>query len=211
MTTVLYITAHPQNGSESYSISAGEAFIDEYRMVNPGCEIIHLDLYKADVPSLDADIINGRSRLKEGVELEQLPEVERSKIVRLDKLISQFIQADKYIFVNPMWNFSYPPVMKAYIDAITVAGKTFSYTKNGPIGLLQNKKVLHIQASGWVYSEGPDVEEEMSHRHLKSIMRFIGITDLHALFIEGHDQYRDRAKAIKAEGLKRARELAATF
>ncbi|GGD53038.1 FMN-dependent NADH-azoreductase [Paenibacillus nasutitermitis] len=211
MTSVLYITAHPLNGSESFSISAGETFIDAYRTVNPDCEIIHLDLYKADVPSLDADILRGWGKLEEGMELEQLPEIERTKIVQLDKLVDQFIQADKYVFVNPMWNFSYPPVMKAYIDAITVAGKTFSYTRNGPIGLLQNKKVLHIQASGWVYTEGPDVEDEVSHRHLKSIMRFIGITDLHALFIEGHDQYRDRRNEIKEEGIKRARELAATF
>lgn len=211
MTNVLYITAHPLNGSESYSISAGEAFIEAYRMINPRSEIHHLDLYKVGIPSLDADILNARSKLEWGSELEQLPEIERSKLARLDELVDQFIQADKYVFVNPMWNFSYPPVMKAYIDAITVAGKTFSYTRNVPIGLLQNKRALHIQASGWVYSTGPDAGDEAGHRHLKSIMRFIGVTDLQALFIEGHDQYRDRSKEIKEEGMKQARALAATF
>ncbi|WP_248924496.1 FMN-dependent NADH-azoreductase [Paenibacillus hamazuiensis] len=211
MTTVLYITAHPLNEEQSCSMAAGRAFIETYRSMNPGHEIVHLDLYKAGVPAIDADILNGWNQLQEGAEEEQLHETKRSKIAKLSELADQFVQADKYVFANPMWNFSYPPVMKAYIDAITVAGKTFSYTRNGPVGLLQNKKALHIQASGWVYSTGPDAEDEAAHRHLKSILRFIGVTDLRALFIEGHDQYRDRANAIKEEGLKRARELAASF
>ncbi|PNB70901.1 FMN-dependent NADH-azoreductase, partial [Pseudomonas sp. FW305-BF6] len=81
-------------------------------------------------------------------------------------IVTQFVEADKYVFVTPMWNFSFPPVMKSYIDAVCVAGKTFKYTENGPQGLLGGKKALHIQASGGVYSEGPAAGMEMGHRYI---------------------------------------------
>lgn len=211
MTSVLYITAHPLDESESTSMATGKLFIDTYQKVNPTHDIIHLNLYKSFIPSLDEDIFSGWNKLETGMVLEQLSENERKKISSLNELVDQFIQSDKYVFVNPMWNFLYPPIMKAYIDAITVAGKTFKYTRNGPVGLLQDKKAFHIQASGWIYSNGPFVEDEASHRHLKSIMSFVGVTDFQGLFIEGHDQYCDRADIIKEEGKRRARDLAESF
>ena len=70
--------------------------------------------------------------------------VMKRKIERLAEILDEFLSADKYVFVSPMWNLSFPPVLKAYIDAITVAGKTFKYTAEGPQGLLTDKKVLHI-------------------------------------------------------------------
>lgn len=54
--------------------------------------------------------------------------------------LETFMNADRYVFVTPMWNFSYPPVVKAYLDNVAIAGKTFKYTENGPVGLLEGKK-----------------------------------------------------------------------
>src|SRR5699024_3735453 len=72
----------------------------------------------------------------------------KGKVKRLEELSNQFVNADKYVFVTPFWNFSFPPVMKAYLDSVSVAGKTFKYTAEGPVGLLPDKKALHIQARG---------------------------------------------------------------
>ncbi|MFP3821738.1 NAD(P)H-dependent oxidoreductase, partial [Bacillus sp. SIMBA_008] len=83
---------------------------------------------------------------------------EQAKVARLNELSDQFVSADKYVFVSPLWNFSFPPVLKAYIDSVAVAGKTFKYTEQGPVGLLTDKKALHIQARGGYYSEGPAAE-----------------------------------------------------
>ncbi|MGV7660203.1 NAD(P)H-dependent oxidoreductase, partial [Mycobacterium kansasii] len=75
-----------------------------------------------------------------------------------------------------MWNFSVPPVLKAYTDATSIPGKTFRYTKNGPIGLLPDKKALHIQASGSIYSEGPLAPLEMGYSYLNKVLQFYGIS-----------------------------------
>ena len=68
---------------------------------------------------------------------------------------------------------------------ICIAGKTFKYTETGPVGLLPDKKALHIQASGGVYSEGPAAAMESGHRYLRVIMAFFGITESQGIFVEG--------------------------
>ncbi len=129
----------------------------------------------------------------------------------LSELCDQFIAADKYVFVTPLWNFSFPPVLKAYIDAVSVAGKTFKYTEQGPVGLLTDKKALHIQARGGIYSEGPAAQMEMGHRYLNIIMKFYGVPSFEGLFVEGHAAMPDKAQEIKEKAIARAKDLAHTF
>jgi FMN-dependent NADH-azoreductase len=101
--------------------------------------------------------------------------------------------------------------MKAYLDSVAVAGKTFKYTEKGPIGLLTDKKALHIQARGGFYSEGPAADIEMGHRYLSIIMNFFGVPSFEGLFVEGHAAMPDKAQEIKANAITRAKELAQTF
>ncbi|WP_042161125.1 FMN-dependent NADH-azoreductase [Paenibacillus gorillae] len=213
MATVLYITAHPNvQESASYSLSVGKEFIESYRYANPTDEVVHLDLYKAEVPQLDADIFSGWGKLGAGTAFEELTDIEKAKVGRLAQLVDQFVAADKYVFVNPIWNFSYPPVLKAYIDSVCVAGKTFRYTEKGPIGLLSDKKAVHIQASGSVLSAGSEfAESEMSHRHLNSIMQFFGITSFEGIFVEGMAKAPGQAAEIKEKAIQHAREVAQSF
>jgi FMN-dependent NADH-azoreductase len=211
LATVLYITAHPHDHQTSYSMAVGKAFIDTYREANTNDEVIPLDLYSIPVPHIDADVFSGWGKLRGGQEFSTLSKDEQSKVGRIGELTDQFVAADKYVFVTPMWNFSFPPIMKAYIDTLCMAGKTFKYTETGPVGLLPGKKSLHIQARGGVYSEGPAAAMEMGHRYLNVIMGFFGITDFQGLFVEGHAQAPDKAEQIKAEAISRAQALAKTF
>lgn len=212
MSTVLYITAHPNDTDASYSLTVGKQFLEAYRAANPNDEIVHLDLFKMDIPRLDADVFSAWGKLGSGTEFNQLTSAEQEKVARLGELVDQFVAADKYVFVNPTWNFSYPPVLKAYIDAICVAGKTFKYTDKGPVGLLDNKKAIHIQASGSVLSPGSDYADfEIGHRHLDVIMKFIGIPSFEAIFVEGMGAASDQARQIKENAIKQAWELAKTF
>jgi FMN-dependent NADH-azoreductase len=110
-----------------------------------------------------------------------------------------------------MWNFSFPPIMKAYLDSLCTEGKTFKYTESGPVGLLPGKKALHIQARGGVYSEGPAAAMEMGHRYIGIIMSFFGITDFQGIFIEGQAQFPDKAEQIKEEAIAKAKDLAKSF
>lgn len=145
MAKVLYITAHPHNETQSYSMAVGKSFIEEYKVVNPNDEIVTIDLYKEHIPHIDADVFSGWGKLRTGSAFDELTAEEKGKVSRLDELSNQFVEGDKYVFVTPLWNFSFPPIMKAYLDSVAVAGKTFKYTEKGPIGLLPNKKALHIQ------------------------------------------------------------------
>lgn len=211
MTKVLYITAHPLDETQSYSMAVGKAFIDTYKEVNPDHEVVHIDLYKENIPQIDVDVFSGWGKLQSGKGFEELSDEEKAKVGRLSELCDQFISADKYIFVTPMWNFSFPPVLKSYIDAVAVAGKTFKYTEQGPVGLLTDKKALHIQARGGIYSEGPAVQMEMGHRYLEAIMQFFGVPSFEGLFVEGHAAMPDKAEEIKEKAIARAKDLAHTF
>lgn len=210
MATVLYITAHPLDPQESFSLSVGKEFIEAYREANPTDEVVHLDLYKENIPQLDADVLRGWGKLRSGLSFDQLTDAEKSKVARLEEVVDQFVDADKYVYVSPMWNFSLPPVLKAYTDATSIPGKTFKTTKNGYVGLLSGKKALHIQASGSVYSEGPLAAIEMGYSFLKMILQFYGIQSIEAILVEGTAS-SERAPAIKEKAIAQAKEAAKRF
>ncbi|MEJ9312129.1 FMN-dependent NADH-azoreductase [Priestia megaterium] len=208
MAKVLYITAHPHDESQSFSMATGKEFIDAYKEHNSSDEVVHIDLYKENIPHIDADVFSGWGKLQSGSELSSH---EQEKVNRLAELSEQFVSADKYVFVTPMWNFSFPPVMKAYLDSVAVAGKSFKYTAEGPVGLLTDKKALHIQARGGIYSEGPAADMEMGHRYIGIMMNFFGVPSLDGIFVEGHNAMPDKAQEIKEKGIAEAKKLAQTF
>ncbi|MGA9288659.1 MAG: FMN-dependent NADH-azoreductase [Anaerobacillus sp.] len=211
MAKVLYITAHPHDDTQSYSMAVGKAFIDTYKNANENDEVVHLDLYREHIPQIDADVFSGWGKLQSGKGFEELSASEQEKVKRLNELSEEFIAADKYVFVTPLWNFSFPPVMKAYFDSVSVAGKAFKYTENGPVGLLTDKKAIHIQARGGVYSEGPAAEMEMGHRYFTTMMQFYGVPNYEGLFVEGHNAMPDKAQEIKEDAIARAKDTAQTF
>jgi FMN-dependent NADH-azoreductase len=211
MAEILYITAHPHDDTMSYSMAVAKAFIDSYKESHPDDNVVHLDLYKENIPEIDVDVFSGWGKLRSGTNFNELSESEKSKVGRLNELVEQFIAADKYVFVTPLWNFSFPPVMKAYIDSVAVAGKSFKYTEQGPVGLLTDKKGIHIQARGGIYSEGPAAEMEMGHRYLSIIMQFFGVPSFEGLFVEGHAAFPDRAEEIKQGAIQKAKEIAPRF
>ena len=88
-------------------------------------------------------------------------------------LLDEFIAADTVVIGAPMYNFSVPSQLKAWIDRIAVAGKTFRYGENGPEGLAGGKRVIIALASGGVYSDDNPFEHAKSY--LKIFFNFIGI------------------------------------
>ncbi|MBW5447538.1 FMN-dependent NADH-azoreductase [Cohnella sp. CFH 77786] len=211
MGKLLYITANPKAIEQSYCLSVGLAFIEAYRKERPEDEIIDLDLYQIRIPYLDTDVFSGWGKLQQGKAFDHLSGDEKDKVARINDLTDQFISADKYVFVTPMWNFSVPPRVKAYIDTICIAGKTFRYTSNGPVGLLGDKKAVHIQSRGGVYSEGPAKEMEFGDRYLRAVFQFIGIKDVESVIVEGMAQMPDQAQSIKEKAIARAQEAARRF
>lgn len=208
MAKVLYITAHPLDELVSNSMAAGKSFIDAYQESNPKDEVKHVDLFEEYIPFIDKDVLTGWGKLSNG---ESLTKEEKEKTDRLGEILDEFLSADKYVFVSPMWNLGAPPILKAYIDAVAVPGKTFKYTSEGSQGLLTDKKVLHIQARGGYYTDGPTAELEGGDRYLKNIMTFFGVPSYETVIIEGHNAEPQRAEEIKVAGVEEAKDLAQRF
>ncbi|WP_160670128.1 FMN-dependent NADH-azoreductase [Clostridium sp. C8-1-8] len=211
MSKVLYITANPKPIEASYSLSVAEQFINEYKNNNPEDEIINIDVYKNNIPLIDGDVFEAWGKLAQGTAFTDLTEAQQQKVGTLGALVDQFVEADKYVFVSPLWNFGIPPMLKAYIDAVSVAGKTFKYTETGSVGLLSGKKAVHVQARGGIYSVGPAAELELADRYIKAVLRFFGVTDVQSVVVEGANFTPDKAEEIKAAAIANAKEVAKKF
>lgn len=211
MSKVLYITANPKAVEQSFSLTVGEAFINTYKEANPQDEIVNIDLYNMEVPEVDGVVFSAWGKFAQGASFEELTVDEQNKIAAMGNILEQFMSADKYVFVTPLWNFTVPARMKSYLDNVCIAGKTFKYTENGPVGLLTDKKAVHIQARGGVYSEGPASAVEMGDRYVNAILGFIGIADRQSIITEGMNAMPNKAEGIKAEAVAKAKEAARRF
>jgi FMN-dependent NADH-azoreductase len=211
MAKLLYIIAHPQKvEGKSRSLLVGRRFIDTYKEAHPEDEVVELNLYNTDVPEIDSDVLEGWGKLHAGASFDELTEQEAKKITRINELTEQFTDADKYVFSSPLWNLGVTPKLKAYIDTITVVGKTFKYTENGPKGLLYGKKAVNIVARGGFYSEGAAREVEFCERYITAILSFIGL-DVEPIVIEGQDHRPDLAESIINAALEKAAKIAKVF
>ncbi|EEL50866.1 FMN-dependent NADH-azoreductase [Bacillus cereus] len=211
MTKVLFITANPNSVEASFGMAVGEAFIEVYKNEHPQDEVVTIDLFNTTVPALDAEVFAAWGKFAAGEGFETLSESQQEKIAAMNSNLETFMNADRYVFVTPMWNFSYPPVVKAYLDNLSIAGKTFKYTENGPVGLLEDKKALHIQATGGVYSEGPYAAMDFGRKHLNAVLGFMGVSDTEYLAVEGMNANPEKAPEIKEAAIANARELAKRF
>lgn len=211
MSKVLYITANPDKAGKSYGLQVGRSFIEEYKALNPEDTVVEIDLFDLYIPQIDGDITSAWDKLGAGKGFEALTAEEARKVKAFDELSDEFIAADKYVLVTPLWNFAIPTVAKAYLDTLCVPGKTFNHTKDGVIGLLKDKKLVHIQASGGIFSHGPGAALDHGNAYVKTIAGFIGITDVASIFVEGTAIDRSKAEEIKAAAIKNALEVAKVF
>lgn len=210
MAKLLYITCNLKPTELSCSLSVGKEFLDEYLRRNPEDEVHFLDLYRDNIQRIDADVLSGWEKMRSGARFASLTVDEQRKIGRIWKHADQFIAADKYVFVTPMFNLGFPAELKMYIDSVCLAGKTFTYTPTGPVGLLkgQGRKCLHIHSSGGFHFGR---EEDHSVPYLKSIMGFMGVDDFEAVVIEGVDAIPNQAETFKSASIGKARSVAGWF
>ena len=187
MVKVLYIVSNPKPIDKSVSLKLGREFIESYKKENPNDEVVEIDLYKTEIPELDNEVLGVHS----GIPVSDPKALE--KISQINHFTDQFIQADKYIFVTPLWNLGLPAKTKTYIDTICIAGKTFKFSPTGVQGLLKNKKCLHIHSSGGFHSKDP---QSHGDGYLKDIMSFLGVHDYKSIVVEGHQAAPDKAQEI---------------
>jgi len=207
---VLVIKAHPDT-KNSYTLATLDTFMKAYRQKNPDDEIVTRDLYAEPVPATDNKFFGTWDKQAAG---EPLTDAEKADAKKRQELLDEFVSADKYIVASPMYNYALPAELKQYIDVIAIPHATFKYTAQGPVGLLANKKAVHIQASGGFYHI-PDVsgmpENDYGDEHLQFIFKLFGVTDYTGIFCEGNRTYPDRADEFLARAQDEAKKVAETF
>jgi FMN-dependent NADH-azoreductase len=176
MSTLLHINVSPR-GSHSISRQLGTAAVQAWQKSNPGDRVIERDLAKTQLTFIDLDWIAGAFSPPE-----HHNESHKQALALSDQLISEVVEADEIVLATPMYNFSVPAALKAWVDHVVRSGKTFRYTAAGkPEGLFagKDKKVLAIIASGAEYGEGSGLSS-LDHEspYLRFILGFMGITDV---------------------------------
>src|ERR1700730_6728600 len=163
-------------------------YVDDWRKKHSDGEVVQRDLSVTALPLITDDW--GAAYLEDS----QLTPAQRSYLSTSDELIEELAAADTVVIGSPMYNFSIPSSLKAWIDQIVRLGKTVGYGPNGPQGLLTRKKVVVITSRGGAYEKGSTREAfDFQEPYLLHILGFIGLTDV--TFIHAENQSRDQAAA----------------
>jgi len=178
MTRLLHIDSSGK-GSLSVTQPLTAHFARRWQKANPDGTIIYRHLGESNLDFVNADLVAAFYTPDDKLTDEQKQLLEQS-----NQLISELLEADVYLFGVPMYNFAVPAVFKAYIDLVVRAGKTFRYDAGRPKGLLENKKLIVVTASGGDYSTEPAKSMDFVEPYVRTIMSFIGVTDI--TFIKAH-------------------------
>ncbi len=131
-------------------------------------------------------------------------------LVKGNAYMDELFTADVLVIGAPMYNLSIPTPLKAWIDRVAVAGKTFQYTATGPQGLLKGKKAFIASARGGVYSAGsPAAGLEHQESYLIGLLAFLGVTDVKVVRAEGIAFGPEAKDAAIANALKEIEAIAA--
>ena len=201
---VLRVLANPKPVEKSASLQIEQAFTAALKQQHPEAQVETIDVYKDEIPLLDAKLLPAFFGAPPAD-----AETAR-KMARRGEILAQFLAADLVVIATPMWNFNAPPMLKAFIDTILVAGKTFKYTATGPVGLVTGKRAVLCIASGGVY-EGAMAAYDTLTPMLKTQLGFIGVTDVTVLNAPGQGGGGEKAAASTAAAVEKAKEAAAKF
>jgi len=175
---ILHVISSPR--TDSYSHRLGNAIIEKLLAAHPGSTVRERNLAEHPFPHLEEASIQSFN-----TPADQHTPGQQAAIRRSDEVIAEVQDAEVLVVDAPLYNFSIPSTLKAWIDHLARRGVTFRYTANGPEGLLKDKKVYVAMASGGVYSEGPAAGYDFVAPYLRTIFGFLGLTDVTIARAEG--------------------------
>ncbi|MFC4724388.1 FMN-dependent NADH-azoreductase [Glycocaulis abyssi] len=183
-------------GEASASRQIGADLVAALAGMNRDLDIAYRDLAAAPPAHLDGSVLQAVRGDVDG-----LNDAQRAERAYNDTLVDEFLAADIVVMGAPMYNFSVPTQLKAWLDRLAVPGKTFRYTETGPVGLAGGKTVYVVSSRGGKLA-GSAAEAAMDHQeaYLKTMMGFFGITDVRIVRAEGLGMGED----ARAEGLHAA-------
>ncbi|MBX3170425.1 MAG: FMN-dependent NADH-azoreductase [Candidatus Eremiobacteraeota bacterium] len=186
----IHSSANLQN---STSRQIGGQLVAHLRENHPGLQIVERDLARHPLPHIDENFISV---------IYSQPDHPNLKLS--NQLVDELLKADVIVLEAAMYNFGIPSTLKAWIDHVARAGRTFTYQDGSPRGLLTGKKLYLVLGSGGVYSSGPRQAFDFQEPYLRSVLGFLGLTDVEVVRIEG------TAMGQTEQALRAAQEKIAT-
>ncbi|MGJ5135183.1 FMN-dependent NADH-azoreductase [Bradyrhizobium oligotrophicum] len=199
MTQLLHIDSSVL-GPNSVSRQVSAAIVARLRQITPGLEVTYRDVAAEPLSHLSGTHV----AVAYGAPVED-PAV-KADVAAGQAVLEEFLTADIVVIGAPMYNFSIPSQLKAWVDRIAVRGKTFSYGPNGPQGLAGGKRIIVAVSRGGHYgADTPMAAFEHLETYLRSVFSFIGVTDLEFVAADGVQigpEHREQAlaKAIQTAG-----------
>jgi FMN-dependent NADH-azoreductase len=174
MTTILHI-ASSSNLYTSVTRQIGAVMVDGLIQAYPGARVIKRDLVATPIPHVSPDVVGAMFGAA----------IDPAVLALSDELVSELLAGDIVVIEAPMYNFGIPSALKAWIDHVVRAGKTFQFVPTGSEGLVTGKRAIIVLGRGGIYSAGPLQEFDHQESYLRAILGFIGFTQVDAIQIEG--------------------------
>ncbi|MEI7187774.1 FMN-dependent NADH-azoreductase [Dickeya dianthicola] len=188
------------NLSGSVTRELAAAFIKRHQEKNPEDTIIERDLVKTPIPHMPPTLLE----LQLGAAVPERPDM---YAVLAEELISELEKADTVVIAAPMYSFTVPSVLKAWIDYVARTGRTFTYVNGASVGLLQGKKVLLLISTGGIYTNGQTMHSDFTENYLRVSLGFLGLTEIAAIRVEAQGKSGPAGPASLAKALELIRTM----
>ena len=173
-------------GAGSVTRELTAAIVARWQDTVPGLSVTYRDLDTQPLPHLTGPI---------------LTKADAAAVEASEQTLQQFLDSDVIVIGAPMYNFSVPSTLKAWIDRVAVAGRTFRYTENGPEGLAKGKRMVIASGRGGIY--GDNSPADFQEAYLRQVFGFLGVTDIEFIRAEGV-AYSPQHRTDALEGAKAA-------
>ena len=186
-------------GDDSASTKIAQSLVERLITENPGSDVTRIDLAKNALPHLQADEFNSWL-----TPVDQRDNTQQRLASHSDKLIDQLLSHDTLVLAVPMYNLGIPSTLKAWIDRVARAGKTFRYTNEGPVGLIEDMHAYLVFARGGIYRDTP---LDTQTAYLTSVLGLMGVTSVDTIFAEGLNMGEEVREKSLAGALAEASNL----
>ena len=203
MTSILLVTSSTR-GDASHSTLIATELAEGLRAARPGTTLVTRNVADAQLPHVGAAFSTGIY-----TPADQRDAAQAAAVAPSDAAVAELLAADTVVIATGMVNFGITSTLKTWIDHIARAGVTFSYGADGPKGLVTGKKVYLVVASGGVYSQGPATAFDHVIPHLRTVLGFLGMTDVEVIRVEGVAKGADAVQQALAAARDRIPALAA--
>ncbi len=182
-------------GGHSVSRDLGASVVRRLVQEHPGIDVTYYDLAEHPIAHLSGGLLAAQ-----GVTPADRTPEQQTDVATGEKAMADFLAANILVIGAPMYNFSIPSQLKAWIDRIAVAGKTFRYTASGPQGLAGGKRVIIVSSRGGFYGrDTPQAVADHQEAYLATVFGFLGIADIEFVRAEGvAGSPENRSRAMEA-------------